>query len=99
MESRRIKWFYHSREWQTIRDAVWSRDQGLCQDCLTKGIVRPGIDVHHIIELTMDNVHDPSIALNTDNLVTLCKDCHNERHDRRDRRFKVDANGHVSATE
>lgn len=32
--------------------------------------------------LTFDNVNDPSIALNLDNLLLLCKECHNKMHGR-----------------
>ena len=33
-------------------------------------------EVHHKIELTPNNISDPTIALNPDNLVSLCHDCH-----------------------
>lgn len=33
-------------------------------------------EVHHVIELTPDNINDISIALNPDNLISLCHDCH-----------------------
>jgi 5-methylcytosine-specific restriction endonuclease McrA len=33
-------------------------------------------EVHHIIELTPENINDPSIALNLDNLMCLCHNCH-----------------------
>ena len=40
------------------------------------------LEVHHKIHLTLDNVDDPSIALNLDNLLLLCKECHNKMHGR-----------------
>lgn len=96
-KTKEFVWFYHTEAWHRVRDYVWKRDSGLCQDCASKGIVKAGVDVHHIIPLTKKNVKDESIALNPQNLILLCKECHNERHDRRQRRYKVDANGRIYA--
>ena len=38
--------------------------------------------MHHIIELTPDNINNPSISLNPRNLMLLCNDCHNKLHHR-----------------
>lgn len=66
------KAFYHSREWLETRAAYIVSVHGLCERCK-----RPGYIVHHKIELTLDNINDPSITLNWDNLEYLCLDCHN----------------------
>ena len=63
--------FYHSAKWKRCRAYVVSLHRGVCQRC---GM--PGTEVHHIIPLTIDNVNDPFIALNPDNLELLCKSCH-----------------------
>jgi len=75
--------FYRSRAWQACRQAVIDRQHGLCADCLKHGDYTPIADVHHVVELTEDNVGNPEISLNPDNCVGLCKECHNARHDRR----------------
>lgn len=49
-------------------------DRGICQIC-----GRPGNEVDHIIELTPDNIYDEMIALNLDNLQTLCHRCHTRK--------------------
>jgi len=69
------KRFYHSKQWLRVRKLAILRANGLCERC-----ERPGYIVHHIIELTPDNVTDPMIALNTDNLEYVCLDCHNAEH-------------------
>ena len=51
------------------------RDNYLCQHC-----GRAASDVHHIKHLTEDNVNDPNISLNPDNLVSLCWACHRREH-------------------
>lgn len=47
------------------------RDHYSCQLCGARAT-----EVHHKIELNKDNVSDPNISLNLDNLQSLCHDCH-----------------------
>ena len=70
--------FYASRQWQDLRNQRWYDADGLCEMCKKKGIIREGIDVHHLVEISKDW----SKRLDYDNLVLLCKDCHNEIHNR-----------------
>ena len=69
------KSFYNSKEWENVRNAVLMRDKYLCQKC-----GRPAEEVHHKVHLSPQNIGDPSVTLNMDNLVSLCKDCHFEEH-------------------
>ena len=74
------KSFYKSKEWRECRAAYISLVDGLCERCLDDGKVIPGKIVHHQEELTPDNINDPEITLNFDNLEYLCLNCHNEEH-------------------
>ena len=67
--------FYNSKEWEKVRAYCLMRDQYTCQDC-----GRPAQEVHHKVHLTEHNIGNPAIALNPDNLVSLCRDCHFARH-------------------
>jgi len=67
--------FYKSTAWLKVRDYVLRRDNYLCTRCGAAGKI-----VHHKIYLTPDNIGDPFISLNPDNLETLCEDCHNAEH-------------------
>lgn len=67
--------FYKSQEWSKVRQYVLMRDKYKCQKCN-----RPAQEVHHIKHLTPDNIWDPWIALNPDNLISLCKACHFDQH-------------------
>ena len=69
------KAFYNSPEWEKTRQYVLARDKYKCVKC-----GRPAEEVHHKKHLTPDNIHDPWIALNPDNLASLCKDCHFAEH-------------------
>jgi len=71
------KQFYHSKEWQSVRDAVLKRDAYLCIHCGS-----PAEEVHHVTHLTPDNIWDTSITLNMDNLISLCRSCHFNEHKR-----------------
>lgn len=75
------------------------RDSYLCVDCDAKGKLNFAEEVHHIIELTPENINDPEIALNPDNLVSLCRECHRARHGARKWRYLVDEQGHVQILE
>lgn len=76
--------FYKSKAWKETREYIFIRDKGLCQDCLERGTVTPGKEVHHIKHLEPSNMDIPSITLGADNLRLLCKECHSNRHRRKD---------------
>lgn len=88
--------FYKGRAWQQCRDGYAASVGGLCEDCLAKGLYRPGEIVHHMIELTPDNINDPAVSLSWSNLRLLCRDCHAKRHGAR-RRYRVDPAGRVTS--
>lgn len=69
------KQFYNSKLWKDTREFILKRDNYLCVRC---GM--PASDVHHITELTPENINDKNISLNPKNLECLCKACHNEEH-------------------
>lgn len=73
------KKFYNSTRWKRCRKTyVASLPSQLCMRCG----VEIGTEVHHIIELTARNIHDDNITLSWDNLMLLCKQCHNDIHGR-----------------
>jgi 5-methylcytosine-specific restriction endonuclease McrA len=91
------KWaekFYKSRTWMKTRKAYMQSVGCLCERCRDKGIIKPGEMVHHIQFVTANNINDPSITLNWDNLQCLCRDCHAEMH-KGVKRYKVDELGRV----
>ena len=88
--------FYKSKAWKDTRDYIIRRDGYLCADCMRAGKYTPAEEVHHIIELTPENITDERITLNPDNLISLCRECHRKRHGARDRRYKVDDMGRVA---
>ncbi len=67
------KSFYASRVWRTVRQQALRRDSYTC--CLCGG---HATEVHHLIELTPQNISDMRIALGLDNLQSLCWLCHNK---------------------
>lgn len=68
------KKFYSSKAWRKCRNAYISTVHGLCEHC-----GKPGYIVDHIIEITPENINDPSITLDHDNLQYLCTPCHNKK--------------------
>lgn len=72
-----INRFYRSSAWLTARQQKITACNGKCEKC---GSI--GEEVHHKIPLTANNIHDVNITLNPDNLICLCKECHNKEHNR-----------------
>lgn len=70
--------FYNSKEWKILRKNKWESSNGLCEKCLEKGIVKSGVEVHHKIPIKKNW----SKRLDYDNLILLCKECHNDAHNR-----------------
>lgn len=68
--------FYQSRLWRNKREQVRGRDNYECQMCMEDGEVGDGDVVHHIEHLR-DRI---DLALDEDNLVTLCYYHHNVVH-------------------
>lgn len=68
--------FYHSAAWARAKQAKKLQARGICERC-----GKAGYEVHHKIPLTDENVDDPSISLNLDNLELLCTACHNAARD------------------
>ena len=87
--------FYRTKAWKDIRELAMARDSRLCQDCLIHGRITPAEEVHHIKELTPQNINDPEIALNLSNLVCLCRECHKARHKPQFERYTVDEFGRI----
>jgi 5-methylcytosine-specific restriction enzyme A len=81
------KTFYKSAAWQLLRLEVLKRDNYECQECKRHGRVytdqhdpdkHKRLDVDHIKEIYTN----PELALEIDNLETLCVRCHNKKHKR-----------------
>lgn len=71
--------FYHSPVWRKLRRLALQRDHYLCQHCLRNGILRSATEVHHIRPVA----DWPELALDLDNLVSLCWPCHEQTKVRR----------------
>ncbi len=61
--------------WQSLRKEIIIRDKGCCVLCFLRGRIEyRQLQVHHIVK----RVDDLSLAYDRDNLVTLCRNCHEE---------------------
>lgn len=90
------KGFYNSPAWKACRAAYTKHARGLCERCRERGRIRSGVIVHHVTPIAPDNINDPSITLSFDNLMLVCRDCHAELHEGRERRYKLDEMGRVT---
>ena len=72
-ERRLTNMFYHSKEWVTRSAEILKRDKHQCECCKRKTN-----RVHHRASAT----YNPEMCLNPNNLVTMCKKCEDEIHNR-----------------
>ena len=75
--------FYLSKEWRRIRLKALRRDNFECQECKRQGGFSKANTVHHIKHLK----DRPDLALDLDNLESLCGPCHNKEHPERFEKF------------
>lgn len=73
MAKKYAKSFYNSALWEKQRSYILKRDRYTCTE---PGCFRRATEVHHIKEITVQNISDASITLNEHNLRSLCSDCH-----------------------
>ena len=86
-----INRFYRSKEWLLARQQKIASCNGRCEKC---GAI--GEEVHHKIPLTPKNITDPRITLGEDNLIYLCKECHNKEHHRFEKKESIfDCDGNL----
>jgi 5-methylcytosine-specific restriction enzyme A len=63
--------FYSGRPWRKLR--AWKLGENpICEECLKRGFAVPAVHVDHIVPLAKD----PTLALDSSNLQSLCKPCH-----------------------
>lgn len=84
--------FYHSKPWRRVRAKALERDAGMCQDCMDRFRAGHGVKprratmVHHL-----KPIEDwPGLALDLNNLRSLCDKCHNVRHPEKGRKRQDD---------
>ena len=71
--------FYKSSAWEKKRLEILERDNYECQVCKEGGGFAPATTVHHLKHLE----DRPDLALDNDNLVSVCAACHNREHPER----------------
>ncbi|MCT4383807.1 HNH endonuclease [Lacticaseibacillus paracasei] len=63
--------FYHSKQWQKVRDYIFARDMATCQVC--GNVVQDRKVIDHVVPLKLCKDKQ---ALDSSNLWTLCYKCH-----------------------
>ena len=67
--------FYHSTAWKRLSRTFLLSKNYICERCGKSAEI-----AHHRRYLNAENVLNPDISLNPDNLEALCLDCHNTEH-------------------
>lgn len=89
----RLHEFYTSSAWLKLRDEVLAEDKYECQDCKSRGYYKKASHVHHnqfvkkYPRLALSKLYEYD-GKTYRNLVSLCHDCHERRHEYRQKRKK-----------
>lgn len=81
--------FYIDRAWKRLRKQVLKMDKYECQQCKERGRYTRATHVHHINhvkdrpDLAMSLLYEDNNGVIRRNLISLCKDCHEEQHPHR----------------
>lgn len=76
----KYRWAYR---WKKLRKQIIERDNHLCRWCLYNNrLVMTGLEVHHITPIA----EDESLCYDANNLITLCRSCHEQVEDDKDSR-------------
>ena len=81
----KIHSFYTSRSWKDFSYRLKIERGGKCERCGWTAVTKEDwkyLIGHHKVELTEQNINDPSITLNPDLTEVICLNCHNEDHHR-----------------
>ena len=88
----KIHKFYTSKTWLDLTYMLKVKCGGKCKRCGDRPLRFSSLIGHHCnIELTEENVDDPNISLNPDNIEIICQKCHNKEH----RRFGYKQNVYI----
>ena len=88
--NKQVEQFYKSKAWQKTRDAYITYRNGKCERCNCGGVI-----VHHKTYITSQNINNPEITLNFNNLELLCRKCHNQEHFKEEIAYKFDDDGNL----
>lgn len=70
--------FYNTTAWKHLRRQVLEEQHHECQLCRAEGKMVPADTVHHVKEVK----EHPELALDKNNLMCLCRECHEKIHGR-----------------
>ena len=80
---KRYQRLLNDKRWLEVKRMVWQRANGLCEDCLKQGIIRAGVDCHHITPVETATTIQEMERLCYDwrnNIRLLCVQCHSNIH-------------------
>jgi len=89
-ENEAVNKFYKSKAWRKTRESYIAYRHGMCERCPSAGVI-----VHHKTYITTENINNPDITLNFNNLELLCRKCHNKEHMKEESSFEFDDDGNL----
>lgn len=85
MATDKLHTFYASKPWRDLSWLLKVQRGGRCDRCGSTAATKDDwaqLIGHHTVELTDENVDDPSVSLNPSRVEIICLSCHNKEHRR-----------------
>ncbi len=79
---KKLQTFYASDTWRKFRMRIIAERGLRCEYCGERVVHSRELTLHHIEELTLENVNDRAVSLNPDNIQVVHHACHNKIHRR-----------------
>ena len=77
-----IQQLYVSKPFRELRRTLIVERGARCERCGAILEDPSQVIAHHRVEITLQNLNDPSVTLNPDNIELVCLTCHNKEHNR-----------------
>lgn len=77
-----VESFYASTPYKNFRNIIILQRGVRCEKCGVIPARSSLLHLHHVTELTPENIHDATITLNPERVLLLCHDCHDAEHKR-----------------
>ena len=85
-----VEKFYKTQTWKKIQQAYKKSRHNICERCGEYGDI-----VHHKVYVTVENINNPEVTMNVNNLELVCRKCHNKEHFAEDSTYSFDEDGNL----
>lgn len=86
--------FYKTKEWKELKKQILKKNHNECEECKKNGVITKADTVHHVMkvrehpQLALSEVYQAEDGSYRNNLIPVCKPCHNKLHPEKRKQMK-----------